>query len=82
MEITDGQRTTIQGMIGGMQCQKGFECYQSGFQKLCKVQSVLGSKLIECQDDGQKACQFAVDFGCGRFCECPLRYLVLKTLNI
>ncbi len=82
MEITDGHRTTIQSMIGRMQCRKGFECCQSEFQKLCKVRSVLGGKLIECLEDDQKACKFAVDFGSGHFCECPLRDFLLKTLNI
>jgi hypothetical protein len=46
------------------------------------VRSVLGGKLIECLEDDQKACKFAVDFGSGHFCECPLRDFLLKTLNI
>ncbi len=80
--MADEHRTTIQDVIGRMQCRKGFECCGPGFQKPCKVRSVLGGKLIECLEDAQKECEFAVDFGCGRFCECPLRDFLLRTLDI
>ena len=82
MEIADEHRTAIQSTIARMRCPKGFECYKSGFMKLGKVRSVLEGKLVECLEHRQEACEFAVDFGSGRFCECPLRDFLLKKLDI
>jgi hypothetical protein len=82
MEATEAYVEMIKSIMGNMQCPRAFECYTSGFQKLCAARPVKGGRLTECGKDGQAACKFAVDFGLGRFCECPLRSFLLKTLHI
>jgi hypothetical protein len=81
-EVAEVHRKTIESIMGTMECPKAFECYASGFQRLCEARPVTGDRLIECVADSQESCKFAVDFGVGRFCECSLRGFLLKTLHI
>lgn len=82
MEAAEAYTKTIQSIMDGMQCPKAFECYKSGFQGLCAARPAKDGRLTECVMDRREACRFAVDFGLGRFCECPMRNFLLKTLHI
>jgi len=82
MQVDESHKQMIENVIGTMQCPKAFECYTSGFQRICAARAVKGDRLIECLADNEETCKYAVDFGLGRFCECPLRNFLLKTLHI
>jgi hypothetical protein len=78
MDVVEVCRGTIQNIMNGMECPKTFACCHPGFERLCRVRVLAGGKLLECLDETHQPCKFAVDFGLGRFCECPLRAFLLE----
>ncbi len=75
------QKRRIEEIMAGMQCPKGFECYKSGFEKLCKAKDtgLLGHAL--CLEETRTICKFKVPYGDEVFCSCALRVYVAKELN-
>jgi hypothetical protein len=69
-------RQEIEEIINSTSCSKGFECYTSGLESLCKVMSFAGGQMIECMDDTHPQCEFRTAFGWGHVCKCPLRKYV------
>jgi hypothetical protein len=80
MELTKEQRTTARDIISGMKCPADFECYKSTFEELPKHRLVVGGQLVECLENGHNPCSFAVRYGSGAFCECPLLNYMAKSL--
>ena len=71
----------IEKIIGQMQCPKGFRCYKSGLEALCKAKAI-GEKPIQlvCLEDKPLTCKF-LSVKKGFICECPLRIYLAKHLN-
>ncbi len=81
MEITQEHKTQIEEIISGMECQKDFKCYKSGFENLCKTQIFRDGELVECLEESSQLCKFSFNFGLGYFCKCPLRRYIAKNFN-
>ena len=71
-------RQEIEEIIRSTGCSKGFECYTSGFESLCRVMSFAGGQMIECVDDPAPQCEFRSAFGWGHVCQCPVRKYIAK----
>lgn len=82
MELSVEHKNEIETIMRGTECPKGFECCKSGFEKLPKVRKVADGKVLECLEKGPKPCRLAVDYGCGRFCECPARIFAMQEVGI
>ena len=76
-EVTKAE---IEEIIGGLECPKGFVCYKSGFEVLCKAKRVLDESFLVCLEEYPQQCKFANLKG-GYVCECPLRIYIAKKLK-
>ncbi|HBL17605.1 MAG: hypothetical protein A2X36_08615 [Elusimicrobia bacterium GWA2_69_24] len=74
-------RKKIDEIMAGMQCPKDFRCSEDGFEKLCKAGDCGLDKLLECLEVKPGDCSFALQFGYGHFCTCPLRVYLAKELG-
>jgi hypothetical protein len=74
-------RKRIEQIAAGMKCPKGFRCARSGFEELCKAKDVGLDGYLECLEKNARECPFALPFGYGHFCECPLRVYIAKKLD-
>jgi hypothetical protein len=72
----------IEEIMGQLKCRKDFQCCMSGFEHLCKAQSVeVGEvSLLFCLQKNRQKCKLvAVDRG--DLCKCPLRIYVARKLK-
>lgn len=74
-------RRKITEIIGEMECPKGFKCADSGFERFCKARDFGLENYLECLEDNPRNCRFALPFGEGYFCQCPLRVYLAKKLK-
>jgi len=81
MEIGREDRERIEKLIAGFKCPKNFKCYKTGLKSLCKSKDIGMEHFLECLEKSPKSCVFAVPFGGGHFCHCPLRVYIAKTLQ-
>jgi len=72
----------IEKIISSMKCSKGFICYKSNFQQLCRVNSVGEGKIIECSPLNHRPCAYRFSFMGKVFCKCPLRYYIARNLGM
>jgi hypothetical protein len=82
-QVGKKHKRQIEQIIAGMECKKDFECYKSGFEKLCKAKDEGLKDYIWCLDKTGKSqsCGFKLPFGSGALCKCPLRVYIAKKLN-
>lgn len=80
MELTKDQRERVEWIKAQMDCPNGFPCYESGFQVLPRVKRM--GTLLECLQDDAQSCPFALAFGYGYFCRCPLNKYVQGLTDI
>jgi hypothetical protein len=76
------QKKRIEEIMAQMECEKDFQCYRSGFEKICKAGYWGQPDYVECMEEKRTMCQFKVPFGDGVFCRCPLRVYVAKELKV
>lgn len=74
-------RKTIEEIMAGIQCPKDFKCANSGFEHLCQAKDLGLENFLVCQEKNPEMCSFALRFGDGHYCECPLRVYLRKKLN-
>ncbi len=79
--LKDDDRRKIEEIIGKMSCPKTFKCAESGFENLCRARDFGVESYLECLDGSGSICQFALPFGEGHLCQCPLRVFLAKKLN-
>lgn len=79
--MREKDRKQIEEIIGHMQCPKNFKCADSGFEKLCSARDLGLEAFLECLDEDPSHCKFAIIFGDGHFCQCPLRVYLAKALK-
>jgi len=71
----------IEKIIGSMTCSKGFDCFKSGFENLCRAKIVGDGKIIECSPENRQSCEHRFGFMDKTFCKCRLRHYIAKNLN-
>ncbi|MCP4676683.1 MAG: hypothetical protein GY854_14465 [Deltaproteobacteria bacterium] len=79
--MEDEDKKKIEEIIGGMQCSKNFKCAENGFKNLCCARDIGIESYLDCLEKEIFTCQFALDFGEGRLCQCPLRVFLAKKLK-
>ena len=81
MDISQEHKEKIEKIIAESKCPKDFECYKSGFEKLCEARDTGMEGYIDCLEKTLQKCVFALPFGYGYFCCCPLRIYIAKELK-
>ncbi|MCK4943489.1 MAG: hypothetical protein KAS65_07925 [Candidatus Aminicenantes bacterium] len=79
--MKDENRKKIKEIIAGMQCPKNFKCAEKGFELLCRAKDFGLENYLECLEEKLWACSFALSFGSGYLCQCPLRVYLAKKLK-
>jgi hypothetical protein len=80
--MEEKQRREIEEIIGGLQCPKGFLCYESGLKTLCKAQDIGMGQALLCLEKDAETCSFSLPFGHTRYCKCPLRVYIAKRFRM
>ena len=81
-KMREEDKKQIEEIMGEMKCPKDFSCAESGFESLCKARDEGFEHYLECLEDRPSACTFALPFGYGHFCQCPLRVYLAKKLKL
>lgn len=71
----------IRQIIAEFDCPKDFICYKSGFSNLCKAEDIGFEPYLECFEESQEECMFALSYANVRYCDCPLRFYIAKKLK-
>ena len=79
--LLEEDRRRIEEIIGKMTCPKGFRCAESGFEDLCKARDFGVDSYLDCLDENQPRCLFALPFADIHLCQCPLRVFLAKKLQ-
>jgi len=79
--MKEKDRKKIEEIMAGMKCPQDFACAESGFTRLCKARDFGLDNYLECLEEEPSRCSFAVPFGYGYFCQCPLRVYISKSLH-
>ena len=48
--MDEEQKRRIEEIIAGMECEKDFECYKSGFEKICKARDWGQPDYVDCME--------------------------------
>lgn len=87
-EVTGGMEQEvekeIEQIIEGMECTKDFECYRSGFKRLCRARNGGLQEHVWCMEEAgvSLGCRYSLSFGAGMLCKCPLRVYLAKKLKM
>jgi hypothetical protein len=79
--MRDEDKQKIAEIMSRMQCPKNFICAETGFENLCKSNDFGVDGYIDCLEDIPSRCPFAISFGNGYICRCPLRVFLAKELG-
>jgi hypothetical protein len=73
----------IEQLMAGMECAKDFDCYRSGFERLCKARDDGLKEHVWCMEEAgvSRGCGYSLSFGKGMLCKCPLRVYLAKKLE-
>ena len=80
--MKEEHRKKIEEIMGEMSCPESFKCSESGFETLCKAKDRGVKRHLDCLEDDHSRCTFALSFGDGYFCKCPLRVFLSKELKL
>jgi hypothetical protein len=75
------ERKRIEEIMAGMQCRKNFKCAENGFERLCNARDFGLENYLDCLEENPSACSFALSFGNGFLCQCPLRVYLSRKLK-
>ncbi len=79
--MKDEDRKKIEEILDRMICPKNFKCADSGFEQLCKARNIGLENYLDCLEENPSACLFALPFGSGYLCHCPLRVYLSRELK-
>ena len=71
----------LEDIIDGVKCPKGFICYKSGYDNLCKAEDIGIESFLVCLEKDPSDCKFSISFGDGFYCQCPLRVYIAKKIQ-
>jgi hypothetical protein len=80
--VDEAQKRQIESILGEMECPKGFACYETGFENLCRAEDIGLERLLYCLEEDAAWCRFATSFGHRHMCRCPLRVYLAKNLKV
>ena len=81
MDINPKHAKKVKEIMSKIQCSEDFKCANSGFNELCKARDDGIEGCLECLEENPSKCVFAVSFGFGYLCRCPLRCYVAKVMK-
>jgi len=64
-----------------MECRKGFQCAESGFEELCRAKDIGLKRHLLCLEKAASSCDFALLIDRKYYCACPLRVYLTKNLR-
>ncbi len=76
--IKESELRKIEEITTGMECDKNFECYKSGFTKICRTKLVGNDTFLKCLDENACDCKFSLPGDGENFCLCSLRLYIAK----
>ncbi len=79
--MKDEDKKKIEEIIAGMKCPKNFKCAEHGFEKLCRAKDFGVENYLDCLEKNPYECPFALSFGYGYLCQCPLRVYLAKKIK-
>ena len=79
--MNEEEKKKIEEIIDGLKCPKDFRCAQSGFERLCEARDIGLQSSLDCLEEKPATYKFALSFGDGYFCQCPLRVYLAKKLK-
>jgi hypothetical protein len=82
MAMAQDNRLEIDRIRDSVRCEKGFPCCNVGVALAGKVKVIAGGKLLDCLEADVAECGFALPFGDGFFCRCPLRKHIAQTFHV
>ncbi len=71
----------FQEVLDKTTCQKGFICYKSGFETLCKAEDVGRKYVLVCLEEKPEECKYSFPIGETNYCQCPVRVYIAKKLE-
>lgn len=80
--MDEEQKKRIEEIMAGMECPKGFERCKHNFENLCKAKDHGLEGYVDCLEEKPVTCEFALPFGNGVLCRCPVRVYIAKELKI
>ena len=82
MPIAQERTPEINRIRESVCCPKGFPCCNVGPALAGKVKVIAGGKVLDCLEADVAECRFALPFGDGFFCRCPLRKYIAETFHV
>ena len=82
MAMSAERTTEIDQIKARMVCTKSFLCCSSGLAQAGKVKVLVNGELLDCLESDAPECRYALAFGDGFFCMCPLRKHLAQILQI
>jgi hypothetical protein len=79
--MTEEDKKKIEKIMAGMQCAKGFQCAELGFEHLCKAEDFGLESFLKCLEEHPQDCSLNQPFGHMHLCQCPLRVYLSKKLK-
>ena len=79
--MEEDQRKEIEEIMGEVQCPKGFICYESELETLCRARDIGIELFLECLEENPPKCPFSVRIASTNLCQCPLRVYIAKKLK-
>ena len=70
----------IRQILGVVECNKGLLCAELMPEVLCKAKKVGNHVFMMCLEDNSN-CSFALPFGTGHVCRCPVRLYISKEFD-
>ncbi len=74
-------KEALEKLASGIECPRNNMCAESGFEVFGKARDRGLEGYLECMDDFAPRCKFAVHFGSGYYCRCPVRVYAGKKLG-
>ncbi|MHC4271407.1 MAG: hypothetical protein ACYST2_03745 [Planctomycetota bacterium] len=68
-------------IIADVDCAKDFECCKSDFVNLCRIKINERDSFIECLEESSDSCTFSLPCVEKRYCLCPVRIHIARTLK-
>ena len=80
--MTEEDKKEIDEIKSSIDCKKDFQRVDSGFENLCKTKEFGGVEgFTKCLESNSLSCKFAMSFGEGYLCKCPLRIHIKKRIG-